>query len=151
MFVFVLTKVYAVEWLMFDCNRWNSSGVLLWTVWQVQCTCARAARTKSWRSLWFVWATVFTADRRNDSSAVGQFSYFLLVLCVCKITAVFYRLRFARYCHDKLTDRQTTYHGNTVLRYSCLTVRPSVCPSVCNVGGLWSHALEFRKTNFTAD
>ena len=29
----------------------------------------------------------------------------------------------------------------------CLSVRPSVC----NVGGLWSHALELSKNNFTAD
>jgi len=39
------------------------------------------------------------------------------------LTHGFYRAKrsVARYCHDKL----------------------SVRPSVCNVGGLWSHALEF--------
>ena len=43
----------------------------------------------------------------------------------------FYRAKrnVARYCHDKL----------------------SVCPSVCDVDGLWSHALEFRKNNSEAD
>ena len=30
-----------------------------------------------------------------------------------------------------------------------LSVRPSVCLSVCNVGELWSHRLEFFKNNFT--
>ena len=28
---------------------------------------------------------------------------------------------------------------------------PSVCPSVCDVGGLWSHALQFFENNFTDD
>ena len=31
-----------------------------------------------------------------------------------------------------------------------LTVWPSVCSSVCDVGGLWSHRLEFFENNFTA-
>ena len=31
----------------------------------------------------------------------------------------------------------------------CLSVCPSVCPSVCDVGGLWSHRLEFFENNFT--
>ena len=31
----------------------------------------------------------------------------------------------------------------------CLSVRLSVCLSVCNVGELWSHRLEFFKNNFT--
>ena len=31
----------------------------------------------------------------------------------------------------------------------CLSVRLSVCLSVCNVGGLWSHRLEFFENNFT--
>jgi len=30
-----------------------------------------------------------------------------------------------------------------------IACRPSVCPSVCNVGGLWSHRLEFFENNFT--
>jgi len=30
-----------------------------------------------------------------------------------------------------------------------LSVCPSVPPSVCNVGGLWSHRLEFFRNNFT--
>ena len=30
-----------------------------------------------------------------------------------------------------------------------LSVRPSVCLSVCNVGELWSHRLEFFENNFT--
>ena len=29
-----------------------------------------------------------------------------------------------------------------------LSVRPSVCLSVCNVGELWSHRLEFFENNF---
>ena len=44
----------------------------------------------------------------------------------------FYRAKLrivARYCHDKLSVRM----------------------SVCNVGALWSHALEFGKNNLTAD
>ena len=31
----------------------------------------------------------------------------------------------------------------------CLSVRPSVRLSVCDVGGLWSHRLEFFRNNFT--
>jgi len=47
------------------------------------------------------------------------------------MTVSFYRAKrsIVRYCHDKL----------------------SVCPSVCNFGGLCSHALEFLETNFMAD
>jgi len=47
------------------------------------------------------------------------------------LTHHFYRAKRsgARYCRDKL----------------------SVCPSVCDVSGLWSHALEFFENNFTAN
>jgi len=31
----------------------------------------------------------------------------------------------------------------------CLSVHLSVRPSVCDVGGLWSHRLEFFKNNFS--
>jgi len=30
-----------------------------------------------------------------------------------------------------------------------IACRLSVCPSVCNIGGLWSHRLEFFRNNFT--
>jgi len=32
-----------------------------------------------------------------------------------------------------------------MLRQGKSSVRPSVCPSDCNVGGLWSHRLESSK------
>jgi len=36
------------------------------------------------------------------------------------------------------------YSAKRGLAITCrLSVRPSVCPSVCDVGGLWSHRLEF--------
>jgi len=42
----------------------------------------------------------------------------------------------------------------TVMHYSAkrdiaIACRLSVCPSVCNVGELWSHRLEFFENNFT--
>jgi len=30
-----------------------------------------------------------------------------------------------------------------------IACRPSVCLSVCDVGGLWSHRMEFFRNNFT--
>ena len=38
---------------------------------------------------------------------------------------------------------------SAVLRSHISSVCLSVCPSVCNVGGLWSHRLEFFENNFT--
>ena len=50
------------------------------------------------------------------------------------MASAFYRakLRVARYCHSKLS------------------VRPSVCLSVCDVEVSWSYRLEFCENNFTA-
>ena len=42
---------------------------------------------------------------------------------------------------------QCTLVQSAVLRLHA--VRPSVCPSVCDIGGLWSHRLKILETNCT--
>ena len=46
--------------------------------------------------------------------------------------------------------RAVHYSAKRGLAIAChLSVRSSVCPSVCDVGGLWSQRLEFFENNFT--
>jgi len=56
-----------------------------------------------------------------------------VIFAIAQLSCTFYyraKLRIARYC---------------------LSVRLSVCPSVCDVEVSWSHTFEFCKNNFTAD
>jgi len=46
------------------------------------------------------------------------------------------------------------YHFHRAMHFSAkrgiaIACHLSVCPSVCNVGGLWSHRLEYIRNNFT--
>jgi len=95
--VLYLPVVWLLLWLLCDCCRWSSTGVLLWSLWQIQCTCAGATRAESRGSLWFVWSTVFTADCCNDSSAVGQFFHCLL-LHICTWYFFNYWTPWLSYC-----------------------------------------------------
>jgi len=63
------------------------------------------------------------------------YMYFFIFFTKGSPVTFYYRVKRSgvRYCHDKLS------------------VSLSVRPSVCNVGGLWSHALEFFENNFTAE
>ena len=49
------------------------------------------------------------------------------------------------YCNWLVTAQCTLVH----MRGLGIACRPSVRPSVCNVGGLWSHRLEILETNYT--
>jgi len=42
--------------------------------------------------------------------------------------------------------RAVHFSAKRGLAFAC---RPSVCPSVCDIGGLWSHRLEILETNCT--
>jgi len=99
---------------------------------------------------------------------VRLFKYWLTTLGVC-LTEVFVttvrippKLAFCLFCPGSPTfpmgvikisifTARCTLVQSAVLRLHvvCLSVCPSVRPSVCDVGELWSHRLEFFKNNFT--
>jgi len=62
----------------------------------------------------------------------------VIVSSVYDLLTLFYWACFTSRC---------TAVQSAVLRSHVL--RPSVCLSVCNVGGLWSHRLEILETNCT--
>jgi len=52
--------------------------------------------------------------------------------------------------HERRFYRAMHFSAKRGIAIACrLFVCPSVCPSVCDVGGLWSHRLEFFENNFT--
>ena len=61
------------------------------------------------------------------------------------------KLHLFRLSHPGLvfTARCTLVQSAVLRSHVVQSVCLSVCPSVCNVGGLWSHMLEFFENNFT--
>jgi len=55
-----------------------------------------------------------------------------------------------RYSYFVAFYRAMHFSARRGIAIACrLSVRLSVCLSVCNVGGLWSHRLEYIRNNFT--
>ena len=63
----------------------------------------------------------------------------LMLLCLWQIVLLLLR---------RTIDNYRAMHFSAFARGLAIACRLSVCPSVCNVGDLWSHRLEILETNY---
>ena len=56
------------------CCRWSATGLLLWTMWKVQCSCNGVAWSKSWGLVWSLRAKILSQNCAHDRYSIGKFS-----------------------------------------------------------------------------
>lgn len=66
-------------------SRGCTTGVLLWTMWEIQCYGSGTAGTQLRGSLWPLWSHLLSKDSPYDSHTIGKYKCFLtqkmLVYC----------------------------------------------------------------------
>ena len=112
--------------------------------------------------LWFLFFRIQSTETsqacfrlpHNDDDDDHDFISFMMmminVLCHCHLPghpAVKILQSAVQYIHTGSVFTAHMHFARSWDRMSSVCL--SVCPSVCNVGGLWSHRLEILKTNCT--
>jgi len=87
----------------------------------------------------------FTQDKISKCRLYHPYDLQIFLLTFVWCTHWLYHTLFC--CRLSIFTARCTRVQSAVLRSH--VVCPSVCPSVCDVGGLWSHRLEFFENNFT--